>query len=261
MKNPVFPFPVVLCFLVLMAAGGCDEEVLQPNINTDLARYYPLELNRPAYYQVDSIVLTNAVGGVRYDTARVEARETLMETFVGGDGQTVYRGERWERRDDAAPFTFKQTYTVSATSRAVTRSEDNLTFTKLVLPLREGNSWDGNAAFDETRSVAVGGEFLDVYNGWEYSYGSVSGTVTLMTGLAVDSVVVVEQADIDNLIDLRAARESYAPGLGLVERYLDARHTQCVVCCNRETAPCLDLPWEEKAEKGYIIRQTLIRRD
>ncbi len=261
MKMPVSLVALLLGVVLLVTAAGCDETTALPSLTSDLERYYPLELNRPAYYQVDSIVLTNTVGGVRYDTAQVEARETLVETFLGGDGQLVYRGERWERKNDSAPFTFQQTYTVSANARTVSRSEDNLTFTKLVLPLRVGNRWDGNAAFDETRSVPVGGEFLDVYNGWQYTYRAVGNSATLVTGLTVDSVVVVEQAAIDNLIDLRTASESYAPGLGLVERFVDARHTQCRVCCGGDTGACLDLSWEEKAEKGYIIRQTLIRRE
>lgn len=252
-----------LCSLMLvLTTTGCDEEVMRPSpVTSELERYFPLELNRPSYYRVDSIVLTGTIGGIRYDTATVEARETLIESYVGPDGETIYRGERWERPDEASPYTFKQTFTLSTTARTASRSEDNLTFIKLVVPFREGSSWDGNSAFDASRAVPVGGEFLDVYNGWQYTYRTVGGSATLSTGLRVDSLVVVEQATIDNLIDLRTARESYAPGLGLVERFLDARHTQCRVCCDGDTGPCRDLPWDEKAEKGYIIRQTMIRRE
>ncbi len=262
MINFYSPSVLLLSLLLVLTGSSCEEEVLQVlPASSDLEWYFPLELNRSSYYRVDSIVLISTVTGIRYDTASVEARETLMERYVGVDGQTIYRGERWERRDEASPYTFKQTFTLSTTARTATRSEDNLTFTKLVLPLREGNTWNGNAAFDEGRSVPVGGEFLDVYKGWQYTYRTVGSSATLSTGLRVDSLVVVEQAAVDNLIDLRTARESYAPGLGLVDRFLDARHTQCKVCCGGDTAPCGDLPWDEKAEKGYIIRQTMIRRE
>ncbi|THH41875.1 hypothetical protein [Neolewinella litorea] len=247
--------------LLLLLATGCEEEVLTPATGSALETYYPLELNRPAYYRVDSIVLTPTVSGIRYDTASLEARETLVETFVGADGATVYRGERWERADENQSYVFKQTFTVSRMGSAVVRSEDNLTFTKLVLPLREGVTWDGHAAFDATRDVSVGPEFLDVYNGWNYVYTTVGENLTLPTGLQLDSVVTVDQAAVDNLIDLRTAYERYAPGLGLVERYIDARHTQCRDCCAGNTAECLDLPWDEKAEKGVILHQTLVRRD
>lgn len=251
----------VLALLVLLTAAACDEEVLTPAAGTALETYYPLELNRPVYYRVDSIVLTPTVSGIRYDTARLEARETLVETFVGADGATVYRGERWERGDETQPYTFKQTFTVSRTATTVVRSEDNLTFTKLVLPLREGVSWDGHTAFDATRDVSVGPEFLDVYNGWDYVYTSTAASLTLPSGMQLDSVVTVDQAEVDNLIDLRSAYERFAPGLGLVERYIDARHTQCRECCDGDTAECIDLPWDEKAEKGLILHQVLLRRE
>ena len=250
-------YPFIAAALTLFCLAACEEEPLQP-LRDNLETYYPLELNRPVYYRVDSVVLVREVGGVRYDSTSGEARETLVETFVGADGATYYRGERWERPNESVPYRFKQTFTVNRSGQAVVRSEDNLTFTKLVAPLRQGVSWDGNKAFDVSRQVPVGGELLTVYEGWDYRYTNTDTTLTLRTGKEVDSVLVVQQAAVyDNRIDYRRAYEWYAPGLGLVERFIDARHSQCI---NTQTN-CDDLTWDEKAEKGYIIRQTLLRRD
>lgn len=251
----------LIYLLLALAFFACEEEVATPRDMTVFASYYPLELDRPSFYQVDSIVLVATVGGIRYDTATVEARETLVEEFTGGDGRTVYRGERWERRDAGDEWTFKQTYTVTPSAAAVRRTVDNLTFTKLVQPIEEGVEWDGHTAFDESRDVTVGGEFLDVYNGWRYTYAETDQQLTLSTGLSLDSVITVRQADVDILIDYRQAYERYAPGYGLVESFVDARHTQCNDCCNGDFGACRDLPWDEKAEKGYIIHQTLLRRE
>lgn len=248
--------PAVAALFVLLTLVGCQEEVAEPSL-TGLSPYYALQLDRPLYYDVDSIILDNTVSGVRYDTSQSVARETLLETYVGADGQTYYRGERWSRPvGGTGEYRFVQTYTLSEQAGTLVRSEDNLTFTKLVSPLRLGVSWRGNAAFDETRSVPVGGEFLDVYNGWVYTYTEVNGLLDLPGVGPLDGVVTVTQAEQDTfLIDRRIAFEKYAQGIGLVERYIDARHTQCRVCCSGDTAPCKDLPWDEKAEKGYIIHQ------
>ncbi|PPK86071.1 hypothetical protein CLV84_2988 [Neolewinella xylanilytica] len=243
--------------LALLGVLACEEAPLAP-LADPLEVYYPLELNQPTYFQVDSVILVRAVGGVRYDSSSTEARETLVETFVGGDGSTYYRGERWERRNESAPFQFKQTFTVHRDGSSLVRSEDNLTFTKLVSPLREGVNWDGNRGFDDSRQVFVGGELLDVYEGWNYRYLNTDTAVDLRTGLQVDSVVVVRQADVtDNLVEYRVAYEWYAPGIGLVERFVDARHSQCI----NTQSNCDELSWDEKADKGYIIRQTFLRRD
>ena len=246
----------VLCVCAIL---GCDEETADPvDFSRDLA-YYPVELNRPLIYAQDSIVLVATVRGIVYDTARSQVRETLVEQFVGADGEATFRGERWQRRGPDDSWRFVQTYTIQRTTTAVKRTEDNLTFTKLIFPIRPNRSWDGNVAFDQTREVPVGGEFLDVYNNWAYRYGA--GPVdTTINGITLPATQVVNQADVDNFLDLRKAYERYTPGVGLVERFIDARHTQCRNCCNVDLEACSELPWDEKAEKGYIIHQTLLER-
>lgn len=244
---------------VLFLAASCEEETADPiDFSADLA-YFPLQLNQPLYYAVDSIVLFNTVGGIVYDTAKLEVRETLVETFTGGDGATLYRGERWQRDDAGSPWIFSQTYTLRSENNTAIRSEDNLAFTKLVFPIRRGRSWDGNTAFDPTRDLVIGGEFVDVFNGWEYRYDTTESAVTLSTGLQFENTVLVAQAEVENLIDRRIAFERYAPGVGLIERFIDARATQCRSCCNLDFQRCNDLSWDEKAEKGFIIKQTLLR--
>ncbi|OAV45206.1 hypothetical protein [Lewinella sp. 4G2] len=246
-----------ISIFALCLLASCNEEVADP---VDLASdqdYFPVELNRPVIYAQDSIVLVGLSRGVRYDTARSQVREQLVESFTTGDGQTVYRGERWQRTDGSAEWQFVQTYTLQKAETAAFRTEDNLTFTKLIFPITPNRSWDGNVAFDVTQDIPVGGEFLDVYNGWNYRYAPTMLDTTL-NGNALTETQLVIQAEVNNAIEYRQAFERYAPGIGLVERFLDARHTQCRNCCNADLQACSLLPWDEKAEKGYIIHQTLL---
>ncbi len=253
--------PILLLLCSLFFAASCKEEV-EPaaDFSADLA-FFPLELNRPVYYQVDSIVVFNTVGGIVYDTATAEVRETLVEEFDAEDGTSTFRGERWQRSTPTSPWVFLQSYTVSRTGRVASRQEDNLLFTKLVFPIADGRSWDGNSAFDPMREFVLGGEFLSIYEGWQYSYETTEANVTLSTGVTLENTIVVEQADVDNLIDRRIAFERYAPGIGLVERFIDARATQCRTCCSLDFALCNGLPWGEKAEKGFLINQTFLRAE
>lgn len=254
---------LLLPFLFLLfIAGSCEDETLDPiDLSADQA-YYPLELNQPLFYDQDSIVLFNTVSGIVYDTSRTEVRETLVEVFTEADGTETYRGERWQRPDATQPWIFVQTYTVSRSNSAVFRTEDNLQFTKMIFPIRENRSWDGNNAFDERREIAVGGEFLDIYNGWDYQYTNTDLAYVSPAGDSYPSSLVIQLAAMDTmLIDRRVGYEIYAPGVGLVERFLDARHTQCRICCRSgndiDFTRCLDLDWDEKSEKGFILRQTI----
>ena len=243
---------------LLLSGCGEDDAPAAPLLTEEQLAYFPLELGQPRFYRVDSIVLLNEVGGVRYDTATLEARETLVETFTDATGRQWYRGERYERPDANAPWRFRQTFTVSRDRSTALRREDNLTFTKLTFPLLEGRAWDGNAAFDDGQFFVLGGEFVAIYADWTYRYSAVGQPLTLRTGLELAASLRVDQASTDNLLDLRRAYEVYAPGRGRVERFIDARSTQCRNCCGGETTECLDLPWDVKAEKGFILHETLL---
>lgn len=255
---PKFIFLSVV-FLVLLLSG-CKEEVEPPADFSANFAYFPLELNQPKFYRLDSIIVLNTIRGILYDTTTLEVRETLIESFTATDGMTEFRGERWDRPLTGGAWRFRQTFTVRRTNLAATRTEDNLAFTKLTFPFRDGKNWDGHTAFDDSQDIVIGGEFIDVFFDWNYRYDSVDTPQTLSTGLSFDKTVLVTQAETNNLIDLRSAYEVYASGVGLVERFIDARHTQCRVCCGGNTESCIDLAWDEKAEKGFILKQVLLRR-
>ncbi|MEL7161251.1 MAG: hypothetical protein AAFN92_10885 [Bacteroidota bacterium] len=255
-------FPLALLSVVLLVAS-CTEETIAPRDLTADYAYFPLEIGQSNFYRMDSVVLFNTVQGAVYDTTTAEVRETLVESFVDADGVTAYRGERWQRRDADSPWRFVQTYVAYRTDQTAVRSEDNLTFTKLVFPLRENVNWDGNAAFDDNRALTIGGGFVTVYRGWDYRYLEVGQPITLDTGVDLPEAVFVQQdTSANNFIERRVAFERYAPGIGLVERFVDARDTQCVNCCNQtNTDLCASLPWDEKAEEGFILREVFLRRE
>lgn len=250
----------LLAFLLLTLALSCGEGNVAPPANLDVAeRYYPLSIGQTKVYEVDSILLFATTSGIAYDTALLDVKETLVDTFTTADGRLWYRGERYEKDRNAAESAYRITRVFALHSDGMTalRQEDNLNFTKLVSPFRTGQQWDGNN-FDDTRQFTVGGEFLDIYAGWEYRYDEMKDSS--INGQPYQELIVVEQAEItDNLIDYRRAYELYAPGVGLVASFVDARHTQCQSCCNGNTATCFDLPWNEKAEKGFILRQRLVQ--
>lgn len=255
----VFPLQLFLVSLLALCFA-CEESKIDPPTDLDEQPLFPLAVGLERTYAVDSIILVPVVNGTRYDTALLEAREVLVESFTDPAGQLWYRGERYEKdrgeSDDAYRIT--RTFTVSIDQGVAIRREDNLSFSKLVFPARSGTRWAPNRDFDAFRQLPVGGEFLDIYAGWEANYTTVDTVFQLSPSSTPQRAVRVELADQDNVIDLRRAYEVYADGLGLVEQFIDARHTQCQVCCGGETGPCIDLSWDAKAEKGFILRQTLI---
>jgi predicted GH43/DUF377 family glycosyl hydrolase len=258
---PMMKSLLLTSLLVVCLLSACEEETAPPrDVAADLA-YFPLELDQPKFYALDSIVIFSTVRGIVYDTARLEVRETLVERFEAPDGTETYRGERWDRRLPDGEWRFQQTFSMSRSNLRATRNEDNLSFTKLVFPLTVGKRWDGHTAFDDSRQFVIGGEFLSIYQGWDYRYVPTNDAIAAgSTALEYEGAVLIEQDSTDNLIIQSIAYEIYAPGIGLVERFIDARRTQCRICCNQtDTALCDSLPWNDKAERGFILKETFIR--
>ena len=90
-----------------------------------------------------------------------------------------------------------------------------------------------------------------MFKNWNYRLREFAVADTI-GGMNYDEVMVIEQANNENSIELRRAQEKYAKGIGLVYRELYILDTQCIADCEGQT-------WEEKAEKGMILKQTLIQ--
>ena len=245
----------ILYFLlgISLLFAACEDETAEPI--TDLGyEYFPLAVGQEAYYLMDSIVLRPQVGGILYDSVRLDVRETLVDTLHDQEGRRWYRGERYDRRVDSTAWRFRQTFLLRRDEARAYRREDNLEFVKLVFPVRADKRWDGHVAFDATREIEIAGQPVQVYLDWEYVYQSADEPGDI-EGRTYDSLTLVQGADYENLLNRRLSIEGYAADLGLVYREMEVFETQCQICCGGNTGLCLDLPWRAKAEAGFIIKQ------
>ena len=254
-------------FLLIIASTfffACNKSEIEDTGIDDFGYdYFPLEVGRSWEYEVDSIIYDPAVGGTAIDSFRTFIRESVADTLLDNAGEVLYRVERYNRRSDTLPWQIETVLTLSRNEQRATRTEDNLRFTKLVFPVKAGKYWDGNAFFDASRPVFVAGETVQMFKGWQYRILEAGVTATI-GGLEFDEVVTVQNADnryLGNFLELRLATEQYARGVGLAYRELYILDTSCQVCCsgNTEDGLCESLPWEERAEKGFRLRQRLIR--
>ena len=247
--------------LLLLCFVACEEE--PDPFPTDLGYdYYPLAVGKYRIYETDSIIFDPGGTGTLVDTFSGQIREEIVELFEDAAGDTLYRVERSYRRESGTPFRVIKVYTeqLDRQRQQLVRQEDNLRFIKMVFPVRENKRWNGNVNFDEFIRVLVAGESVEMFKGWSYNYERTTLDTTIATRDYVD-VVHIELADSENVIENRQADEYYAPGIGLVYRTLDIQDTQCEICCNNDTEQCIDLPWVEKAEKGFSLRQRLIEHN
>ena len=252
---------LLLLPLTLLAIGAivltsaCNEETAEPRTDRGYD-YFPLSIGQEQLFLMDSIVLRPEVGGIFFDSVRIEVREVLVDTLRDQENQLWYRGERYDRHIDSLNWRFRQSFLVGRDDSRALRQDDNLEFVKLVFPLRSDQNWDGHVGFDQYREIEVGGQPVQVFADWDYRYLQI-GEPAAFGDQTYDDVSLVEGADYENLLNRRLSLEAYARGIGLVYRELEVFETQCQICCGGDTGTCLDLSWREKAEGGFIIRQWL----
>ncbi len=245
----MYPLKSLLFFIVvLFFFQSCKTE--KDTFNTDLGHdYLALEVGKYITYEVDSTIF-DPTGDSLIAYSKTYFKEEIVDTLHDNNEHVLYRTERYERRELGASWQVTKVFTQSIQDNQGIVTEDNLRFIKMGFPVRENNSWDGLVHFDPSLIVIVAGESLQMFKGWDYRIESVDEAESV-GAFPFENVMTLREADNENLIELRVSREKYAKGIGLVYRERWILDTQCIDGCTGMT-------WEEKAEKGFILRQTII---
>jgi hypothetical protein len=234
----------------LLAFAACDSTVEDFDPSKFGFDYYPLEVGRTWTYQVDSIIYDDDGATVIETSSQI--KEEIVDNFIDEAGETIYRIERFWRSDDQSSWQITDVWVSYTNDSQAFKTEENLKFIKFVFPAAAGTRWNGNIFFDQTSTIiTVSGESLAMFRGWdEYRITDLDQTEEV-GGISYDKVATVLQTDDreENTVERRYAMEKYAKGVGLIYKeniILDSQQSQSAA------------PWTEKAEKGFILKQTLI---
>ena len=152
----------------------------------------------------------------------------------------------------------------------IQRVEDNQRMIKLVFPVKETKRWDGIVYIRRDTLVPLRGGAIDMFKDWDdFRYEDIDQSfVNPITGDYYTETVLVNQVDKTNNIERRYSQERYAKGTGLIYKEMHILDSQCrrpngIKTCDGvgNIVDCLFLPWEEKAEKGFILKQTLLEHN
>ncbi len=243
----------VLFLFGLLFFTSCEPESIPASSAEIEMDFMPIDTITTWEYRMDSIIYDNE--GMTVDTFISYRRERLAGQFMDAEGKVTHRLIVSKKQDWNDEYKETDLWTLQINENGFQRKEENLNFVKLLFPIVLGDTWDGNQ-FPEDTQVFVAGETLDQYRNWLYEYESRMDSMTVRDKLYNDVVKVV-QANNTNAIDRRYSVEYYAKGVGMIQRDMEILHTQC-------PEPACDpvvhatLPWEDKAWKGFILKQELI---
>lgn len=242
----------LMLFLMLPLSGCVSNETEETDILSD-QKYFPLRKGKFIEYVADSIVFRQ---GSLLDSTRFEAREEILTEGQDSLGP-FYTILRSHRPGPGEPWVPYASYTARVFQNRAIVNEANVHFIKLVFPLLPGISWNGLGLVRPDQVFNVEGESVEIYRDWEnFKAGESPGGFT-SGNLVFDDVVTILQTDEENLLAKRYSLEKYAAGTGLVYKEM------IILDCNNNVNDCaaVNLPWSQRATKGYIYRQTITRHN
>jgi hypothetical protein len=231
MAKRILSISVVMAFFAA-AFVSCKKT---NNSTDDLTRnYFPLQLGKQVTYAVDSTIYTDSIAYFNIvdstwviDTAGVQIHKKCQLKYVVTDTFSDFSGYKpvlsyiidvFYRPYDGAFWTPSRVITVAPTKNSLLWNEDENQYIKLMFPISEGFSWNGN------NFVTVEDPDKSYFKNWNYTYQNVH--LSYNTGLVnFDNTVTVQETDqsvnyptYDSLVSAfrTYAKEVYAYNVGMV---------------------------------------------
>jgi len=231
--------------LAVVVILSCSKETQPVDESTFGYDFFPITKGKSWIYASDSIIYDN--GGTKIDTFSSFIKEEVGDSFVDETGITVYKLNRFFKRNANDIWSRTNTWTTYTDKTRAIRTEENLKFIKLVFPLKKGLRWDGNVFLDEDIKIDVAGESIEAYKNWKHKIEEIDENFNF-NGTDVKSVRV-NLVDDASIIDRRKVTEYYGQGIGLLKK-------EMIILDSDGSRP--NDPWEKKAQKGFIHTLTLI---
>lgn len=202
MKKKLF---ILLLLVVNFFLFSCRKETEEPV--SYYYEYFPLKLHSSFTYSVDSIVFDDFSG--TSDTFHYQVKDSVENVFTDNAGRLSYEVIRYYRPEDSTGWTFMQQDVLNRDDIRAERKENNHRYIKLVFPVSEGKTWNGNLYNSKGEKEYI---YADVHK------PAISGS------LSFDSTLRVIQADETNLIREIYAEERYAAYTGLIYKKIKDVH-------------------------------------
>ncbi len=202
LKRTGFGMLILLLGSLLFFLAACSNEEATP---TDMFyQYFPDVPGHFVIYDVDSVVYDDFTG--QTITYQYQVKELVESRFIDGEGKESIRLERYIRLGSQQSWEVKNIWQARVLPGRAEKTEENLTYIKMVFPPRLGQTWNGNA--------------YNILPEQNYRITEAHKPYLISPSLTFDSTVTVLQQDFFTLISEDLQEEKYAKHIGLVyKRY------------------------------------------
>jgi hypothetical protein len=216
------PTNILFYLAIFLATGtGCSKtEDGVPAAN--MSEYYPLQIGKYITYRLDSTVYANLNTTKVVRTYIVQDRiDAVVKDNLGNDAYRIRR--MMQSNIDTTVWADNATFLVIPSRQKTEFIENNLRFIKLINPVRDFTTWQGNS------QINVLDGFLRFYENWEYFYEKTGEPFTINNLNFPETVTVNHIDEVDGnpndkrfFYEITRSSEVYAKGVGLI--YKDFFH-------------------------------------
>ncbi len=207
---------LILLGIVVMFIVSCTKET--ETIRTEnMLEYYPMVIGKYITYKLDSTVYIN-LGTVKavHSYLVQDKIDSLISDNMGRPSYKIRRTIR--NNNDTTKWSDLTSYLVTIDKNKIEVVQDNLRFVKMVEPITNTTSWNGNS-FISTSSLPN----LEYLNNWKYSYDQVRRPFTANNISYTETISVNQQNDTlgipkdkSQYFEINYSKEVFAKSIGLI---------------------------------------------
>jgi hypothetical protein len=197
MQNKFYLYSFIILFVFICLS--CNSETSEPDDTRLGFVFFPLETGLFKIYQVEQI--DYRLTGEK-DTSKYLLKEAVVDSFRNEMDEYTYILYRFSRNLQENKWNIDSAWTAKRSPRQAITIENNIPFVKLIFPLREGASWDGNSyntlGVENYTMVNVNKNFNSEFNNFD------------------NTVTIIQKDNEDMIISLDRRKEIYGQNVGLV---------------------------------------------
>lgn len=191
----------IYLFLLGIVTGfaSCESKKVEPDPSRLGYDYFPLETGNYAIFDVHETYYALTANPI---TRIYQVKNEVAESFTDLAGETAFKVLRYSRRDTLANWQLDSVWTAKRTPSQAIRTENNVSYVKMVFPMDEQLTWNGNAQ--------------NILGQEEYTMQNINKPYQLPKHAFANTVTVLHKTDTLSIIGQDKRLEVYAQGIGMI---------------------------------------------
>ena len=186
---------IILSSLLFVACDNINSNLPPPQ---DGGKFFYPNIGQSVVYDVED---TQYELTGKFTVKTYQLKEVNASTFKDSDGKDAQRIERYRRENDSQKWTIDSIFIAKKEIDKALKTENNVTYVKIVFPIKEGLKWNGNAY------NSLGND--------TYELKKVNQSFQTNGQKFENTFSVIQQSD-STLVDLKRRIEVYAENIGMI---------------------------------------------